>query len=87
MQHNEPYPSLEDMQDRCAWVGWTLAELAKNAGLAKSTVYKVAAGQDPRASTAKKMLSALEARERDQMGHLLALPHVQEFLAEQRAAA
>ena len=80
---------IEAIEQRAARIGLTIGHLADDAGMARSTAYRVVRhGQDPRASTVAKLVAALDKRELAMLAHLVALhPAPAEELLMQRTAA
>lgn len=74
---------LDGFEKRAKAIRLGPKQLARDAGVAPSTVWRIAAGKhDGNVSTFRKLLVALEAAELETAMHLLQLPHVRAALAE-----
>lgn len=70
---DNPYPSIVEIKARAEKIGLSLAELARDAGIARSTIFQIGRGRDPHVGTISSIVDCLERRELAQRDHLVAL--------------
>lgn len=71
MQH---LVAIDQIESRAHHIGLTLGDIATAAGIARSTAYRAARGDnDSRRSTERRLSEALIAKERELLAHLIRL--------------